>query len=115
MMGMGSMELLVVFLVAFILLGPSKIVEASRFLAKVIGHARELLNELYRVNVEDIRSDDGSKSARKVDEDRSTGSLEDTPVPFQTEDKNQKLVSTPEPVVEKNEPADTSSTNQSDA
>ena len=44
--GMGSMEVLIVLLVAFIFLGPQRMVDAARFLGKLVGEARRLTADL---------------------------------------------------------------------
>ena len=44
--GMGSMEVLIVLLVAFIFLGPQRMVDATRFLGKLVGEARRLTADL---------------------------------------------------------------------
>ena len=45
-LGMGSLEILAVLLVAFIFLGPNRMVEAARFLGKMAREARRLTAEL---------------------------------------------------------------------
>ena len=37
MMGMGSLEVIVILLIAFIFLGPQKMIEAARALGKLVG------------------------------------------------------------------------------
>ena len=53
MMGMGTMEILVILLVSFILLGPQKMIEASRMLGKAVGQMRRKVQEIPRVELED--------------------------------------------------------------
>ena len=45
-LGMGSMELLVVLLLAFIVLGPERMVHAARMLGKLTGELRRMTNEV---------------------------------------------------------------------
>ena len=45
-LGMGSLELLVVLLLAFIILGPERMVEAARKLGKLTGELRRMTNEV---------------------------------------------------------------------
>ena len=45
-LGMGSLEVLAVLLVAFIFLGPDRMVEAARFLGKMAREARRMTAEL---------------------------------------------------------------------
>ena len=54
MMGMGTMEILVILLVSFILLGPQKMIEASRMLGKAVGQMRRIVQEIPRVELEDL-------------------------------------------------------------
>jgi Sec-independent protein translocase protein TatA len=44
--GMGSMEVLIVLLVAFIFLGPQRMLDAARFLGKLVGEVRRLTADL---------------------------------------------------------------------
>ena len=44
--GMGSMEILIVLLIAFIFLGPQRMVEAARFLGKAVKEVRRMSAEL---------------------------------------------------------------------
>jgi len=45
MMGMGSLEVLVILLIAFIFLGPQKMIEAARALGKLVGQAKNMAAE----------------------------------------------------------------------
>ena len=45
-MGMGFMELTVVLIIAFLVLGPTKFVEMSRTLGKLVGGARKTLADI---------------------------------------------------------------------
>ena len=45
-LGMGSLELLVVLLLAFIILGPERMVDAARKLGKLTGELRRMTNEV---------------------------------------------------------------------
>ena len=56
MMGMGTMEILVILLVSFILLGPQKMIEASRMLGKAVSQMRRIVQEIPRVDLEDLES-----------------------------------------------------------
>ena len=44
--GMGTMEVLVILLLAFIFLGPERMVEAARLLGKLVREARRMTAEL---------------------------------------------------------------------
>ena len=60
MMGMGGMEVLVILMVAFILLGPSRMIEASRTLGKVVGQMRRLAEEIPHVDLQEIDGKSGN-------------------------------------------------------
>ena len=45
-LGMGTLEVLIVLLVAFIFLGPERMVDAGRMLGKALGEVRRLTAEL---------------------------------------------------------------------
>ena len=45
-LGMGSLEVLAILLVAFIFLGPNRMVEAARFLGKMAREARRMTADL---------------------------------------------------------------------
>ncbi len=62
MMGMGTMEILVILLVSFILLGPQKMIEASRMLGKAVGQMRRIFQEIPRVDLEDLESEEKENS-----------------------------------------------------
>ena len=58
-LGMGTLEVLVVLLVAFIFLGPERMVSAARVLGKVVAEARRMtaeLPELMAIEDEDGRA-----------------------------------------------------------
>ena len=52
-LGMGPLEIVVVALIAFIVLGPDRMVDAARFLGRMVGEGRRLAAEMPRVVVED--------------------------------------------------------------
>ena len=101
MMGMGGMEILVILLVAFILLGPAKMIEASRSLGKLVGQMRRMADQIPHVDlkeldnelsVDDEKNDKGRSSniqdvsnqdiSNKNTEDIEIG---DAPVPFRSD------------------------------
>ena len=55
--GMGGMEILVVMLVAFIFLGPERMVDAARFLGKMVGEARRMSAEFRDIVLEEPELD----------------------------------------------------------
>ena len=52
-LGMGPLEIVVVALIAFIVLGPERMVDAARFLGRMVGEGRRLASEMPRVVMED--------------------------------------------------------------
>ena len=62
MMGMGTMEILVILLVSFVFLGPQKMIEASRMLGKAVGQMRRIFQEIPQVDLEDLESVDKKNS-----------------------------------------------------
>ena len=52
-LGMGPLEILVILVIAFIILGPDRMVEAARFLGRMVGEGRRLASDMPRVVVED--------------------------------------------------------------
>ena len=59
-LGMGPMEVIIVLLVAFIFLGPERMIDAARMLGKGMNELRRLSAELPRLDLEeDIFPSDG--------------------------------------------------------
>lgn len=52
-MGIGTLEILVILLLAFIVLGPERMVDAGRLLGKAVREARRLTDELPRISLEE--------------------------------------------------------------
>ncbi len=50
-LGMGSLEILIILLVAFILLGPERMIDAGRLLGKATRGIRNLTAELHDVTI----------------------------------------------------------------
>ena len=71
MMGMGGMEILVILLVAFILLGPAKMIEASRSLGKLVGKMRRMADQIPHVDLKEL-DNELSVDDEKNDKDRSS-------------------------------------------
>ena len=45
-LGIGTLELIVIFIIAFIFLGPDRLVQTARFLGKLLADMRRISNEL---------------------------------------------------------------------
>ena len=71
MMGMGGMEILVILLVAFILLGPAKMIEASRSLGKLVGQMRRMADQIPHVDLKEL-DNELTVDDEKNDKDRSS-------------------------------------------
>ncbi|HAL49157.1 MAG: twin-arginine translocase TatA/TatE family subunit [SAR202 cluster bacterium] len=52
-LGMGPMEILLVLLIAFIFLGPEKMMDAAKLLGKAVREGRRIMAELPKVVIED--------------------------------------------------------------
>ena len=61
--GMGTMEILIVLLIAFIFLGPQRMVEAARFLGKAVREVRRLSAELGDLGLDEDENNPASASA----------------------------------------------------
>ena len=61
--GMGSLEILIVLLVAFIFLGPQRMVEAARFLGKAVREVRRMSAELGDLGLDEDENNPASAPA----------------------------------------------------
>ena len=52
-LGMGTMEILLILVLAFIFLGPERMIDAARMLGKLVREGRKLASELPQVVIED--------------------------------------------------------------
>lgn len=52
-LGMGTLEILVVLLIAFIFLGPERMVDAGRWLGKAMGDMRRLMAQMPEITLEE--------------------------------------------------------------
>ena len=92
MMGMGSLEVLVILLIAFIFLGPQKMIEAARSLGKLVGQAKNMAADIPHLDLEDIEPQKIVHELKTVDKDQTSGDNRvtksvdndgaDTPIPF---------------------------------
>jgi len=53
MLGMGSLEILVILLIAFIVLGPQKMIEAARYLGEVVGQLRGVAKSIPHIDLDE--------------------------------------------------------------
>lgn len=62
-MGMGSVEIAVIFLVAFLALGPAKSIEMARTAGKFVREMQRTFHEMMAsVNLDELKGDPDSKS-----------------------------------------------------
>ena len=50
---MGPLEIMAILVIAFIVLGPDRMIDAARFMGRMVGEGRRLASEMPRVVVED--------------------------------------------------------------
>ena len=88
LLGMGTLEIVTILLIAFIFLGPGKMAEAARFLGKVIGDLRRMSAELPQIVLDEEeeapivrRRGSPAAAAPSSDEDAPDGD-DDGPVAF---------------------------------
>ena len=70
MMGMGSLEVIVILLIAFIFLGPQKMIEAARALGKLVGQAKNMAADIPHLDLDDIDEYEIPDQSRTVDGDQ---------------------------------------------
>lgn len=97
MMGMGSLEVIVILLIAFIFLGPQKMIEAARALGKLVGQAKNMAADIPHLDLDDIDEDEILDQSRTVDGDqleadsrldnRTKNEVMDDPIPFRSRKK----------------------------
>ena len=89
---MGPLEILVIALVAFILLGPQKMIDAARLLGKATKEVRRMTDELPKIVLEEEQSRPAQASSSQGDQ-QTTGdtseseeeeALADGPVAFRS-------------------------------
>ena len=95
-LGMGTLEILIILLIAFIFLGPTKMMDAGRTLGKAVRELRKMAAELPQANMgeeifgydkwSDIHSGEDQGFANKSDAEK-TPPLEQKEVP----DENQPI------------------------
>lgn len=62
-LGMGTLEILVIVFIAFIFLGPERMVEAARFLGKAVREVRRMASELPEVSLDEDEAQQSQKPA----------------------------------------------------
>ena len=67
-LGMGTLEILVILLIAFIVLGPERMVDAGRLLGKAVREARRFTDELPRISLDEESPEGRPATQRKEDQ-----------------------------------------------
>ena len=67
--GMGPLELLVIALIAFILLGPQRMVDAARLLGKTTKEVRRMTDELPKIVLEEEQGQSANESSTRSEQD----------------------------------------------
>ena len=92
--GMGPLEILVIALIAFILLGPQRMVDAARLLGKTTKEVRRLTDELPKIVLDEEQGQPSGTSSTRRDQEAGQGTGEsegeevaaDGPVAFRSAD-----------------------------
>ena len=79
-LGMGPLEILLILLVAFIVLGPQRMVDAGRLLGKATREVRRLAEDLPSLTLEDEGPDRTKSPAARRDRGSNSGVSEEGPV-----------------------------------
>ena len=98
MLGMGSMEILVILLISFLLLGPQKMISGARILGDLISEAKRFAEKIPHIDV-DNSATTRNNNINEVESDRNKSQLDlgqdtATPVAFQS---RKKKTPSPEP------------------
>ena len=90
--GMGPLEILVIALIAFILLGPQRMVDAARLMGKATKEVRRMTDELPKIVLDEEQDRPTKESSTRREQDTDEGSGEpdnaevtdDDPVAFRS-------------------------------
>ena len=81
LVGMGTMEVLVILLVAVVFLGPARMVQTARFIGKQIAELRRMTDHLSQLNLDQYdQTEEHSKPPQE--------GIEDSPVAFTPQPTN---------------------------
>ena len=97
MLGMGPMEVAVILLVAFLFLGPQKMVQGAKTLGDLVSQMRKVTQTITDIDVdEELLSNDksgnkaGLRTEPSADDESVDGQKMDNPVPYNRKKKNAK-------------------------
>lgn len=85
MMGMGTLEVLVILVVAFVFLGPEKMIEGAKLLGSLFAQARNTMDDVTNIDLDSFSKEDSldtennSTSNDLVEENINTMA---DPIPF---------------------------------
>ena len=74
MMGMGTLEIIVILLVAFVFLGPRKMIDGARFLGKLVLQVRQMVDEIPKIDLDEDKMVE-ENDAKHFDEREGTGNF----------------------------------------
>jgi Sec-independent protein translocase protein TatA len=103
-LGMGSLEILIILLVAFIVLGPQKMLEAARYLGDLVGQVRNAARSLPHVDLDELTNINIFKEDNNLSnssETKQESLSEFKPVPTST----RKIAADITPVINEENPA----------
>tara|TARA_Y100000996_G_scaffold414350_1_gene404967 strand:- start:11447 stop:11767 length:321 start_codon:yes stop_codon:yes gene_type:complete len=85
MMGMGTLEVLVILLVAFVLLGPEKMISGAKSLGSLFAQAKSVMDDVTNIDLDSFNEDKltrnkDSEEVNTDEEDPNTNMIE--PIPF---------------------------------
>ena len=89
---MGPLEILVIGLIAFVLLGPQKMIDAARLMGKATKEVRRMTDELPKIVLDEEQGRPGQASSSRSDQEAGQGTGEsegeevaaDAPVAFRS-------------------------------
>ena len=88
-LGMGSFELLIVLLVAFIFLGPSKMIETAKNIGKLLKNAKDMARDMQEIIIDEENS---NSKDDQLDTPNSKNINDLNPVKFNTNDQEIKTI-----------------------
>ncbi len=112
-LGMGPLEILIILLIAFVILGPEKMMDTARWMGKAVRELRRMASELPSLTEEDFkpqpinrRTDakaEAPQASAPAADDTSTEDADDAdgPVEFHRTSRSKKASAASEPAAER--------------
>ena len=88
-LGMGSFELLIILLVAFIFLGPAKMIETAKNIGKLLKNAKDMASDMQEIIIDEENS---NSKDDQLDTPYSKNINDLNPVKFNTNDQEIKTI-----------------------